>query len=102
MNLSRLMALPLVVAALLLMTTNSYYAPVASAVQKEPAADPKKAAPLEYVCPMHPEVQSTSRGVCPKCQMTLVKKRKVKTSGASGATRGQRSKGPLQEQHNTG
>ena len=89
MNLSRLMAVPLVLAALLLMTTNSYHAPVVSAVQKEPAADPKKAAPVEYVCPMHAEVQSTSRGVCPKCHMTLVKKRKVKASAASGATRGQ-------------
>ena len=101
MNFLRIMAVPLVVAALLLMTTNSYHAPIVIAVQKEPAADPKKA-PVEYVCPMHAEVQSTSRGVCPKCHMTLVKKRKVKERAVSGSTRGQRSKGPLKEKHNTG
>lgn len=102
MNFSRLMAVPLVVTALLLMTTNSYHAAVVIAAQKEPAANPKKAAPVEYVCPMHAEVQSTSRGVCPKCHMTLVKKRKVKASAPSGSTRGQRSKGPLLEQNKTG
>ncbi len=96
------MAVPLVVAALLLMTTTSYHAPLVIAVQKETAADPKKAAPVEYVCPMHADVQSTSRGVCPKCHMTLVKKRKVKTSGASGTTHGQRTKSQLQEKHNAG
>jgi hypothetical protein len=29
-----------------------------------------------YVCPMHPEVTSTTPGKCPKCGMTLVKKEK--------------------------
>jgi Heavy metal binding domain len=29
-----------------------------------------------YACPMHPEVTSTAPGKCPKCGMTLVKRRK--------------------------
>lgn len=28
-----------------------------------------------YVCPMHPEVTSTTPGVCPKCNMKLVPKK---------------------------
>ena len=37
------------------------------------------AAPEEtavYTCPMHPEVTGTTPGECPKCGMTLVKRRK--------------------------
>lgn len=30
---------------------------------------------MTYVCPMHPEVTSTSRGNCPKCNMKLVPKK---------------------------
>jgi hypothetical protein len=33
------------------------------------------AAGATYVCPMHPEVTSTSPGVCPKCNMKLVPQR---------------------------
>ena len=29
-----------------------------------------------YACPMHPEVTSSAAGVCPKCNMKLVKKTK--------------------------
>jgi hypothetical protein len=29
-----------------------------------------------YVCPMHPEVTSKAPGTCPKCGMTLVKRKK--------------------------
>ncbi|HXG66569.1 MAG TPA: heavy metal-binding domain-containing protein [Blastocatellia bacterium] len=36
--------------------------PVASAVQESKV----------YVCPMHPEVQSSTEGKCPKCEMKLV------------------------------
>src|SRR5215467_1337618 len=28
--------------------------------------------PAVYTCPMHPEVQSSTPGKCPKCRMTLV------------------------------
>jgi hypothetical protein len=34
----------------------------------------------EYVCPMHPEVKSSSPGKCPKCKMDLVKVKKEKKS----------------------
>jgi len=32
-------------------------------------------AAVVYVCPMHPEVTSSSPGKCPKCGMTLVPKK---------------------------
>jgi hypothetical protein len=50
-----------------------------------------------YVCPMHPEVQSSKPGECPKCGMQLVVKSgssagpvsdKSETSTAAGSTRG--------------
>jgi hypothetical protein len=34
----------------------------------------KKMAPMDYSCPMHPEVTSNKPGKCPKCGMALVKK----------------------------
>jgi hypothetical protein len=37
----------------------------------EPAADEAEV----YACPMHPEVISKIPGTCPKCGMTLVKRR---------------------------
>lgn len=36
---------------------------------------PKPAAATVYTCPMHPEVTSDKPGSCPKCGMTLVKKK---------------------------
>ena len=36
---------------------------------------PKPAAATIYTCPMHPEVTSDKPGSCPKCGMTLVKKK---------------------------
>jgi Cu(I)/Ag(I) efflux system membrane fusion protein/cobalt-zinc-cadmium efflux system membrane fusion protein len=33
-----------------------------------------KSAEMNYVCPMHPEVVSAEKGVCPKCNMYLVHK----------------------------
>ena len=37
--------------------------------------DPKEEAAV-YTCPLHPEVTSSKPGKCPKCGMTLVKRRK--------------------------
>jgi hypothetical protein len=34
-----------------------------------------KTAKTVYTCPMHPEVTSDKPGKCPKCGMTLVKKK---------------------------
>lgn len=51
---------------------------LAPATPYEPAANPfnevasDHPATSEYVCPMHPEVVSTSPGICPKCAMDLV------------------------------
>ena len=33
----------------------------------------KKVRTVSYVCPMHPDMRSKSRGECPKCGMELVK-----------------------------
>ena len=35
---------------------------------------------VRYVCPMHPDMRSPSRGECPKCRMQLV----VERQGAKG------------------
>ena len=32
--------------------------------------------PVSYVCPMHPDMRSKSRGECPKCGMDLVVERR--------------------------
>lgn len=50
--------------------------------QSQPAR-PKKAAPVEYVCPMHDDVTSKERGTCPKCKMELVKRRPAKRPEAN-------------------
>ena len=34
-----------------------------------------EAQPVIYTCPMHPEIQSTKPGNCPKCGMKLVKEK---------------------------
>ncbi|MEO6611774.1 MAG: multicopper oxidase domain-containing protein [Chitinophagaceae bacterium] len=57
--------------------------------QKKPPVIPKKipadttssqpTSSLIYTCPMHPEVQSSKPGNCPKCGMRLVKKEVSKT-----------------------
>ena len=39
-----------------------------------------------YVCPMHPEVQSSTAGLCPKCQMKLVVEEPRKKEKAEEAT----------------
>jgi hypothetical protein len=42
----------------------------------EPSADGGAEEADLYVCPMHPQFTSTTPGTCPKCGMTLVKRRK--------------------------
>jgi len=42
-------------------------------VKEAEKASTTRAAAL-YVCPMHPEVEATEPGKCPKCKMKLVKK----------------------------
>lgn len=34
----------------------------------------RKKTRISYVCPMHPDIQSKTRGTCPKCLMKLVPK----------------------------
>jgi heavy metal-binding protein len=51
--------------------------------QKDRAVRQKKPAQFYYVCPMHPDVNAESSGTCPKCKMSLVKKRKPKTPASS-------------------
>lgn len=44
--------------------------------QHEPPAGGTEETADVYACPMHPEVTSSAPGTCPKCGMTLVKRRK--------------------------
>lgn len=47
-----------------------------TALAQSPSAGPASAnqadAPVEFVCPMHPDVHSSQPGVCPRCGMKLV------------------------------
>jgi hypothetical protein len=74
MNLLRLLIMPLLAAALLLMASQVYPVAVISAAQKEHSAHSKKPTDFQYVCPMHEDVTSKKPGLCRKCRMTLVKK----------------------------
>src|SRR3989344_1229696 len=38
---------------------------------------------MQYICPMHPEVQQDTPGMCPECGMSLVKS-SAKSGSASG------------------
>jgi hypothetical protein len=66
--------MPVIVAALLLISSGVYSVRVVTAAQKERTAHAKKPLRFHYVCPMHEDVTSTKRGACPKCKMKLVKK----------------------------
>ena len=68
-------------AALLLLTAVAA-GPASAGNQKTDKAHPKSVE-IVYVCPMHSSVQSKTRGTCPKCNMTLVKKRAPKKSSGS-------------------
>lgn len=68
----RLMIVPLL-AVVFIFTTAGVYSPIVTA-QKKRSAHSKKTAQFHYVCPMHENVTSKSRGICPKCKMKLVRK----------------------------
>ena len=53
-------------------------ATVTKPVQKKPSQSATK---VVYACPMHPEIQKSGPGKCPKCGMTLEKKT-VRTSNS--------------------
>lgn len=70
-------AVALLLAAIFLFTAaGTHSSPVIA--QKERSAHSKKRAQFHYVCPMHEDVTSKSRGTCRKCKMKLVRKPIVK------------------------
>jgi hypothetical protein len=74
----RLFNLSLLFATLLFTAERLYSAPVVTqtvVTQKERSAHPSKPIQFQYVCPMHEDVKSKRPGKCPKCKMTLEKKR---------------------------
>ena len=80
MKVSKLLFALLVIAALALLGSSADDAHATPAGQKQHSAPQGEVAQFHYVCPMHPEVTSSSRGKCPKCKMVLVKKRIPKKS----------------------
>lgn len=75
--LPRLLIVPLLAFALLLIPCGVYSVGVAKA-QTGRSAHAKKPTQFHYVCPMHENVTSKTRGTCPKCKMKLVRKPIVK------------------------
>lgn len=73
----RLLTLPWIAAALLLLAAGLYPVPVTA--QKERAAHSSARTQFQYVCPMHADVKSKKPGKCPKCKMKL-EKRRIKES----------------------
>ena len=74
----RLFSVSLLFATLLFTAERLYSAPVVTqtvVTQKERSAHPSKPIQFQYVCPMHEDVKSKRPGKCPKCKMTLEKKR---------------------------
>jgi len=77
MTVRRLLFIPFVLAALLLPATRARYSQAMSVVPKESTVRQKREAQVRYVCPMHADIESKSRGTCPKCKMSLIRKRAV-------------------------
>ena len=74
--------LPLLAATLLVTGGGVYSVGVVTAAQKARSAHSKKPAQFYYVCPMHEDVTSKTRGKkCPKCKMKLERKPVPKQSG---------------------
>jgi hypothetical protein len=84
MNLPRLLIVPLLAFAFFL-TLASFSLPTAVTAQKEKSAHSKKQVQYHYVCPMHENVTSKSRGKCRKCKMKLVRKPIVKEEPTTGS-----------------
>jgi hypothetical protein len=75
MNFLRLKLLPLIAVTLLVLGASVYSVGVVSAAQKTRSAHSKKPTQFYYVCPMHEDVTSKTRGKkCPKCKMKLERK----------------------------
>lgn len=75
MNFLRLRLLPLLAVTLLVCGSGVYSVDVVTAAQKARSAHSKKPAQFYYVCPMHEDVTSKTRGKkCPKCKMKLERK----------------------------
>lgn len=75
MNFLRLRFLPLLAVTLLVWGAGVYAVGVVTAAQKTRSAHSKKPAQFYYVCPMHEDVTSKTRGKkCPKCKMNLERK----------------------------
>lgn len=73
MNFRRHLSVPLLAVALLFGTQSLYFAQAAA--QQINSAHSKTQGQVYYVCPMHPDVKYKQPGKCPKCKMTLEKKR---------------------------
>ena len=75
MNFLRLRLLPFLAVTLLVCGSGVYSVSVVTAKQKTRSAHSKKPAQFYYVCPMHEDVTSKTRGKkCPKCKMKLERK----------------------------
>ena len=75
MTFLRLRLLPFLAVTLLVCGSGVYSVGVVTAAQKTRSAHSKKPAQFYYVCPMHEDVTSKTRGKkCPKCKMKLERK----------------------------
>jgi hypothetical protein len=63
---------------LLFVVTGSHFSFAQTSKPKTPDSKSDSTAKYVYTCPMHPEVITDKPGKCPKCGMTLVKKKVVK------------------------
>jgi hypothetical protein len=79
---SRLLSMALLATTLLFATEDLYSAEVVT-TQQTTSAQPSKPARFHYVCPMHEDVVSSRAGRCPKCKMTLEKRRIKEPTAAS-------------------
>jgi heavy metal-binding protein len=75
MRFLRYTIVPLFAAGLLAITSEVYSVRVDIMARNERSAQSKKPIEYYYVCPMHEDVTSKKPGKCPKCKMTLVKKK---------------------------